>query len=193
MLKIKFIKSVGRIQDLPKEGIPELVLCGRSNVGKSTFINSLSKQKNIAKTSSTPGKTRTINYYLVEDKFYLVDLPGYGYAKVSLKAKNEWQKLITAYIMGSKAIAMAYHLIDSRHSATQLDLLLNELLIDESIPYSIILSKIDKLNQADKSKSVKRIKMQFPELGLGDNLFLFSSLKGTGKKEVETRLSKLFL
>jgi GTP-binding protein len=193
MLKIKFIKSVYNIKDLPKEGMPELVLCGRSNVGKSSFINSLSKQNNIAKTSSTPGKTRSLNYYLVEDKFYLVDLPGYGYAKVSEKAKQEWQKLIADYLLNSKNIAMAYHLIDSRHSATALDILLNEMLIREDIPYSIILSKIDKLNQSQKSQSTKRIISQFPELSLNDNLFLFSSLKGTGKKQVETTLSKLFI
>ncbi|MCW8849841.1 MAG: ribosome biogenesis GTP-binding protein YihA/YsxC [Melioribacteraceae bacterium] len=193
MLKIKFIKSVYNIKDLPKDGIPELVLCGRSNVGKSSFINSLSKQNNIAKTSSTPGKTRSLNYYLVEDKFYLVDLPGYGYAKVSEKAKQEWQKLIADYLLNSKNISMAYHLIDSRHSATPLDILLNEMLIREDIPYSIILSKIDKLNQSQKSQSTKRIISQFPELSLNDNLFLFSSLKGTGKKQVETTLSKLFI
>lgn len=192
MLNIKFIKSVHRISDLPKTGIPELVLCGRSNVGKSTFINSLSKQKNIAKTSSTPGKTRALNYYLVEEKFYMVDLPGYGYAKVSLKAKNEWQRLISEYLLNSKNISLAYHLIDSRHSATQLDLLLNDLLVQEEIPYTIILSKTDKLNQAEKYKSIKKIKQQLPEVSLGDNLFLYSSIKGTGKKEVEIRLSKLF-
>ena len=193
MLKIKFIKSVYNIKDLPKEGIPELVLCGRSNVGKSSFINSLSKQNNIAKTSSTPGKTRSLNYYLVEEKFYLVDLPGYGYAKVSEKAKEEWQKLIADYLLNSKNIALAYHLIDSRHSATALDILLHEMLIREDIPYSVILSKIDKLNQSQKSQSTKRIISQFPELSLNDNLFLFSSLKGTGKKQVETTLSKLFI
>lgn len=192
MLKIKFIKSVYRIEDLPKEGIPELVLCGRSNVGKSSFINSLSKQNNVAKTSSTPGKTRSLNYYLVEDKFYIVDLPGYGYAKVSLKAKTEWQKLIADYLLNSKNIALAYHIIDSRHSATNLDILLNEMLVRQDIVYSIILSKVDKLNQSEKSKSIKRIMIQFPELSLGDNLFLYSALKGTGKKQVETTLSKLF-
>lgn len=192
MLKIKFIKSVYRIEDLPKEGIPELVLCGRSNVGKSSFINSLSKQNNVAKTSSTPGKTRSLNYYLVEDKFYIVDLPGYGYAKVSLKAKNEWQKLIADYLLNSKNIALAYHVIDSRHSATNLDILLNEMLVRQDITYSIMLSKVDKLNQSQKSKSIKRIMIQFPELSLGDNLFLYSALKGTGKKQVETTLSKLF-
>ena len=107
MLKIKFIKSVFTTKDLPTERMPELVLCGRSNVGKSTFINSLSKQKNIAKTSSTPGKTRSINYYLVEDKFYLVDLPGYGYAKVPKKEKFVWQRLIADYLLDSKNIVMA--------------------------------------------------------------------------------------
>jgi GTP-binding protein len=179
--------------DLPKENIPEIVLCGRSNVGKSSFINSLSKKKNIAKTSSSPGKTRAVNYYLVEGKFYLVDLPGYGYAKVSIKAKNEWQKLINEYFFNSPNIAMAYHFIDSRHKATNLDILLNEMLIQEEIPYTIILSKIDKLNQSEKSKSLKTIKSQFMETNLGDNLLMYSSLKGIGKKEVELRLSKLFV
>ena len=192
MQNIKFIKSVFTTKDLPTEKMPELVLCGRSNVGKSTFINSLSKRKNIAKTSSTPGKTRSINYYLVEDKFYLVDLPGYGYAKVPKKEKVVWQRLIADYLLESKNIVMAYHLVDSRHSATNLDLLLNEMLIDESIPYTIILSKVDKLNQSERSKSIKNIIKQFPELSLGDNLFLYSSLKGIGKKDVEIRLSKLF-
>lgn len=192
MLKIKFIKSVFNTKELPKESLPEIVLCGRSNVGKSTFINSLSKQKNIAKTSSTPGKTRSVNYYLVEDKFYFVDLPGYGYAKVPQKDKVVWQKLISNYLLDSKSIAIAFHLIDSRHSATELDLLLNQMLKDEEIPCTVILSKIDKLNQSEKSKSVKNIIKQFPELSLGDNLFLYSSLKGIGKKEVESRVSKLF-
>lgn len=180
------------MKDLPNANIPELVLCGRSNVGKSSFINSLSKKKNIAKTSSTPGKTRAINYYLVENKFYIVDLPGYGYAKVSIKAKHEWQKLIDQYFLNSKNISMAYHLIDSRHKATNLDLVLNELLISQNIPCTVILSKTDKLNQSEKSKSVKQIKEQFPELSLGDNLLQYSSTKGTGKKEIEIRLSKLF-
>lgn len=192
MLNIKFIKSVFTTKDLPAEKMPELVLCGRSNVGKSTFINSLAKQKNIAKTSSTPGKTRSINYYLVEDKFYLVDLPGYGYAKVPEKEKVKWQRLIADYLLDSNNVFMAYHLVDSRHTATNLDILLNQMLIDERIPYTIILSKVDKLNQSERSKSIKNIIKQFPELSFGDNLFLYSSLKGIGKKEVEIRLSKLF-
>lgn len=192
MLNIKFIKSAYKVDHFPTQNLPEIMLCGRSNVGKSSFINSLSRKKNIAKTSSTPGKTQSLNYYLVEDKFYLVDLPGYGYAKVPEKEKKNWQKLINIYIENSKNIALAIHLIDSRHAATNLDLLLNELLIEQDIPYYVLLSKIDKLNQSEKSKSLKRIKEQFPELSLNDNLFTYSSTKGTGTKQIEIILSNLF-
>ncbi len=193
MLKIEFKKSIHVTKNLPKESINEIVLCGRSNVGKSTFINSLAKKKNVAKTSSTPGKTRSLNFYLVEEKFYLVDLPGYGYAKVSLKAKQEWQKLIKNYFYHSSNIAMAFHLIDSRHKPTELDIMFNALLKDLEVPYIVILSKVDKLNQSERSKSIKRILAEFPELSLNDNLILYSSVKGIGKKEVEIMLSKLFL
>ncbi len=193
MLKIEFQKSIHLTKNLPKEQIPEVVLCGRSNVGKSTFINSLSKKKNIAKTSSTPGKTRSLNYYLVENKFYFVDLPGYGYAKVSLKAKEEWQKLIKNYFYQSENIALALHLIDSRHKPTQLDIIFNDLLKDLEIPYIVILSKADKLNQSERSKTIKQVIKQFPELSLNDNLILYSSVKGIGKKTVEIILTKLFV
>jgi GTP-binding protein len=193
MLTIKFVKSAYKVSDFPKGNIPEIVLCGRSNVGKSSFINSLSRNKRIAKTSSAPGKTRSLNYYFVEEKFYIVDLPGYGYAKVPVKAKSEWQKLISMYIINSINISLAFHIIDSRHPATELDILLNQMLNEYSIPYNVILSKVDKLNQSQLAKSVQNIKTQFPELIIGDNLFIYSSLKGTGKKLIETRLSKLFL
>ncbi len=193
MLKIEFQKSIHLTKNLPKEPIQEVVLCGRSNVGKSSFINSLSKKKNVAKTSSTPGKTRSLNFYLVENKFHLVDLPGYGYAKVSLKAKEEWQKLIKNYFYESNNIALALHLIDSRHKPTQLDIMFNFLLKDLEIPYIVILSKADKLNQSERSKSVKQVVEQFPELCLNDNLILYSSVKGIGKKTVEIILTKLFV
>ena len=97
MKKIEFVKSVSELTQLPKIELPEIVLAGRSNVGKSTFINSLFKRKGIAKTSSTPGKTRTINYYLVDNKFYFVDLPGFGYAKVAKKERDYWERLLIKY------------------------------------------------------------------------------------------------
>jgi GTP-binding protein len=193
MLKAKFIKSVYDVNKLPKDKLPEVVLCGRSNVGKSSFINSLFIRKNLAKTSSTPGKTRSLNYYNINNKFYMVDLPGFGYAKVAVKEKDVWRKLIESYFDSSSSIQLAIHLIDSRHPPTNLDILLNSLLKEKLIPYNILLAKSDKLNQSEKSKSIKVVSRTFPELILGDNLFFYSSLTGFGRKELEIRLSKLFL
>ena len=118
----KFIASAFSIAELPKEKLPEVVLCGRSNVGKSSFINSLFNRKNLAKTSSTPGKTRSINYYDIDSKFYLVDLPGYGYAKISQSERKKWGKLINDFFTTSKNIVLTVHVLDSRHKPTELDL-----------------------------------------------------------------------
>ena len=190
--KQEFIISAYKLPQLPKDNIPEIILCGRSNVGKSSFINSLFNRRDLAKTSSTPGKTRSINYYLIDDKFYFVDLPGYGYAKTSLKERESWGKLLSKYIKTSKNIKLAFHFVDSRHSPTDLDLQLYELLMFSKIPYTLILNKIDKLTQSELSYSKKRIIEYFPELTLGDNLFLYSSATKRGRKEVMLTLSKLF-
>lgn len=192
MKNISFIKSVNKINQLPNLILPEVVLTGRSNVGKSSFINNVFNRKNIAKTSSTPGKTRFINYYNVEDKFYLVDLPGFGYAKVSKTEREEWQKLITDYFHSNREIVTVFHLIDARHHPTNLDLMLNELLISLDLPYTFILNKVDKLKQSEISKRKTEITEYFPEASFGDNLLLHSAVKGTGKKEISTRLLKLF-
>ncbi|MEG8946838.1 ribosome biogenesis GTP-binding protein YihA/YsxC [Rosettibacter firmus] len=184
MKKIEFIKSVYKLEDLPKQELPTVILCGRSNVGKSSFINSIFSPLKIAKTSSTPGKTRSINYYLVENKFYIVDLPGFGYAKVSFQERKEWQKLIETYIDTNKNIMLAFHLIDSRYEPLKLDFILNEYLRSKNIPYYVIFNKIDKLTQSEISQLKNTINKYFPELILGTNAFLYSSLKNIGKKEV---------
>jgi GTP-binding protein len=188
----KFIKSVYNLNDLPKDKFPEIILCGRSNVGKSSFLNSLYNRKDLAKTSSTPGKTRSINYYLIDEKFYIVDLPGYGYAKTSIKEREFWSKLISEFIASTKSIYLAFHFIDSRHNPTELDIKLNEFLRQAEVPYIIILNKIDKLKQSELSKVKKEIINYFPELIFGDNLFIYSSIKKTGKKEVQSRIYNLF-
>jgi GTP-binding protein len=193
MNDIKFIKSASGIKDLPKNKLPEVVLCGRSNVGKSSFINSLFKKKNLAKTSSTPGKTRTLNYFLVQNKFYIVDLPGFGYAKVSKTEREEWNKLIQSYFRNTDNIMYAIHLIDSRHEPTDLDILLNELLIDLEIPYIILLNKIDKCKQSEIAKAVKNIKSFFPNASVGDNVILHSAVTGKGRKEIFSFLQNLFV
>ena len=190
--KQEFIKSVYNLKDLPKTNLAEVILCGRSNVGKSSFINSLFNKKNLAKISSTPGKTRSINYYLIDDKFFMVDLPGYGYAKTSKKEREYWAKLIGDFIEGSPNVTLAFHLIDSRHKPTELDIQLNSLLRSIELPYVILLSKTDKLNQSELSLAKKTIVQSFPELSYGDNLFYYSAIKKTGRKEVAQRLSVLF-
>jgi len=190
--KINFERSVFKFSDLPKKNLPEVILCGRSNVGKSTFINNLFNRKNIARVSSSPGKTRSINYYNVDDAFYLVDLPGYGYAKVSKKEREFWGKLISDFILNSKNIELAIHLLDSRHNPSELDIRLNELLIHAQIPYVVLLNKADKLKQSEFKVAITNISNTFPELLLDENLFFYSAAKGRGKKEIINRLSKLF-
>lgn len=192
MQNITFIKSVKQVSQLPKLILPEIVLAGRSNVGKSSFINKLFNRKNIAKTSSHPGKTQSINYYNVDEKFYVVDLPGYGYAKVSKKDREEWQKLIHNYFEADRQIVTVFHLIDARHHPTELDMMLNEYLRYIQVPYTIILNKVDKLKQSEIAKRKSEIKEYFPEVSFGDNLLLHSAVKGTGKKEIANRLLKFF-
>lgn len=184
MSKIEFVKSVSALDQLPELELPEIALAGRSNVGKSSFINTLFNRKGLAKTSSTPGKTRTLNYYNVENKFYFVDLPGFGYAKVSKTERESWEKLLIKYLQNNLNISRIIHFVDSRHKPTQLDILLNKFLIELDIPYIVLLNKVDKLKQSELVKAKKEIKEVFPELSIGDNLFLFSSVKGIGKKEL---------
>ncbi|MGA7838253.1 MAG: ribosome biogenesis GTP-binding protein YihA/YsxC [Ignavibacteriaceae bacterium] len=188
----KFIKSVFTLEGVVKEQLPEVILCGRSNVGKSSLINSLINRKNLAKISSTPGKTRSINYYLIDDKFFLVDLPGFGYAKISRTEREYWASLIEGFLSKSDNIFLALHIIDSRHKPTDLDIKLNSFLNHFEIPYNIILSKVDKLKQSEMALAKKNIKNYFPELSYGDNLFVYSSVKKTGKKELLQRFSALF-
>jgi len=188
----KFIKSVYSIEEIPKLRFPEVVLCGRSNVGKSSFINSLFNRKDLAKISSTPGKTRSINYYQIDNNFYIVDLPGYGYAKVSAYERKKWAKLIEDFFTNSKMINLVIHIIDARHKPTELDLKLNQLLKDLNLPYIFLLNKSDKLKQSEFKQSFKNLSEEFPEAKLNENTFFYSAIKGTGKKEIKSYLLSTF-
>ena len=187
-----FVKSVFNLNDIPKLRLPEVILCGRSNVGKSSFINSLFNRKNLAKISSTPGKTRSINYYKIDEKFYIVDLPGYGYAKVSKSEREKWGKLVEDFLNNPGYISLAFHIIDSRHKPTILDEQLNNLLKSRNIPYVVVLSKIDKLNQSQIAASKKTVKEIFPGLENGKDLFGYSSIKKTGQKNILKKLTEQF-
>lgn len=193
MRKIEFIKAVYNLNEMPVKELPAVILGGRSNVGKSSFINTLFYPAKVAKTSSTPGKTRSINYYLVENKFYLIDLPGFGFAKVSKAERDHWKNLIEKFIELNKNIVLSFHIIDSRHLPTQLDIDFNQFLAKKNVPCNIVLNKIDKLKQSEIAKSVRDVVGIFPELINGENLFLFSAITGRGKKEIIRILTALLL
>lgn len=190
--KQQFIKAVFKLNELPKNRLPEVILCGRSNVGKSSFINSFFSRKDLAKVSSTPGKTRSINYYEIDSKFYIVDLPGYGYAKASKLEREHWSKLISEFISKSNHIRLAIHFIDSRHKPTVLDIYLNELLHDLKIPYIILLSKVDKLNQAEIAAATKNLKEFFTNIDIESHSVLYSAIKLKGKKEIAKLFVEIF-
>lgn len=187
-----FITSVYDIKDIPRKRLPEVVLCGRSNVGKSSLINSLFNRKDLAKTSSTPGKTRSINYYEIDEKFYVVDLPGFGYAKTSKKEREFWAKLISNFFEVSRNIKLVVHLIDSRHRPTELDVNLNELLNKNELPYIFLLSKADKLKQSEIRISIRNLLDIFPEAEAETNVLFYSSTKGRGKKQLLRLLDSVF-
>ena len=190
--KQEFIKSVYILKDLPKDNLPEVILCGRSNVGKSSFINSLFNRKNLAKISSTPGKTRSINFYLIDNKFYIVDLPGYGYAKTSIEERKHWGKIIGDFISASKNISLAFHILDCRHKPTELDMQLNLFLLKEKIPFVFVLNKADKLKQSEFKQAKINMAESF-EMNDGIiNPVFYSSMKNLGRKEILAKLSELF-
>jgi len=186
--EIQFSKAVFTLSDLPKNNLPEIVLCGRSNVGKSSFINSFFN-KSVAKTSSTPGKTRSLNYYLVDGKFYIVDLPGYGYAKVSIVERNKWAKLVENYFGKERKFLVIIHLLDSRHKPTSLDIYLNSFLKSKGFDFIFLLTKADKLKQNEIKNIVKEFTAVLPEAVMGKNMFFYSSVKLTGKKELARKIN----
>ena len=143
----EFVTSVVNLEQLPRESLPEIALTGRSNVGKSSMINALCNTQKLVKTSGQPGKTRLINYFLINQMFCLVDLPGYGYAKVSKTEKEKWKDRIEGYLMKSKNLICVFHLIDIRHEPTKDDILMHEWLVYFRIPYVVIATKYDKISK----------------------------------------------
>lgn len=144
----EFIKSSGKWQDCPAPDLPEYAFIGRSNVGKSSLINAMMGRKDLAKTSQTPGKTQLINHFLVNDEWYLTDLPGYGYAKVSKSLRKDFEKLITNYILNRKNLVNLFVLVDSRHSPQKIDLEFIQWCGESGVPFSIVFTKADKLRPA---------------------------------------------
>ncbi len=159
----EFYTTVTKPEDIVKPVYPEIAFIGRSNVGKSSLINTVLSKKNLARVSSTPGKTRGINYYLVDRKYFFVDLPGYGFAKFSKTERLKWQNLIESYLTQSKNLRIICLLIDSRHDLMEIDLQMARWLQYHERPFFIALTKTDKISKNDLNKAIKKYKEYFPD------------------------------
>lgn len=181
----KFVISNSKVEDCPNSSLPEYAFIGRSNVGKSSLINMLTGRKSLAKVSGKPGKTRLINHFLINENWHLVDLPGYGYAKVSKKEKKVFQKFITDYFKKRNQLVNAFVLVDSRHEPQTIDLEFMQWLGTQMIPFSIIFTKADKLKPQILEKNIahyKSVLMQYWEELMP--LFITSSANNSGKEDV---------
>ena len=182
--------SAVRQSQYPEGNKPEFLLCGRSNVGKSSFINSIVERKNIARVSSNPGKTQTLNFYYVNEDFYIVDVPGYGYANVSEEIRQKFGKMIEEYLEHRECLERVFMLIDFRIKPTQDDLLMYNFLNYHNLPVTIVATKVDKVSKNDRDKQIKAINETL-NIKEGDNLVLFSSRTRLGKSEIQNQISEI--
>jgi len=182
ILSAEFIKSASKPSEYPKGGLPELAIAGKSNVGKSSLINALVNRKNLAKISSTPGRTQMINFFQINGKLSLVDLPGYGYAKVPLQVRQTWKPMVESYLQTREDIRLVILIIDARRGASAGDLNLLDWLDYHRIPSLIVLTKTDKLSQIERAQQKKNLS-QNPFLSNRPFLF-FSAVSAEGKDEL---------
>ncbi len=177
-----YISAVRRSQ-YPNDNLPEFIMLGRSNVGKSSFMNTLVNRKNLARISSKPGKTSTINFFNVENNFYLVDVPGYGYADTSKEEIRKFGLMVEEYLEKRKELKRVFLLVDFRHKPTNDDKIMYDFLKYYQIPVTIVATKTDKVSSREKDKNLKEIKDTL-DIVVGDNLVLFSSVTKVGREEV---------
>ena len=183
-----FISAVRQSQ-YPTDKLPEFLIVGRSNVGKSSFVNTIINRKNFARTSSKPGKTQTLNFYLINKDFYLVDVPGYGYAATDKKTQMKFGKMIEDYVANRKELKEVFMLVDFRHKPTEDDELMYKYLKYFNLKVTIITTKIDKISFGQREK-YKKVILNTLNLESGDNLILFSSVTKDGKKDVYQRIDQ---
>ena len=176
----EFITSAAQPAGMPTDGKPEVAVIGRSNVGKSSLINAMLGRKSLARTSKAPGKTQTVNFFLVNGEFYLVDLPGLGYAKVSKKQRSDWSRLIMGYVHNRHELVVVVHLIDSRHEPTTTDRVVTDYVREADCGYVVALTKVDKLTQKERSQTEKRVAEKLESMGFEPPIVATSSLKRTG-------------
>ena len=192
-MKIKDIRmdmSAVKKEQYPDDGLPQIAFVGRSNVGKSSSINTLLNRKKIARVSQTPGKTRTINFYKINSEFYFVDLPGYGYAKLSKEEKSSWGKVMEEYFINSKNLIHVFILVDIRHEPKEDDVLMLDFVRHYGIPVSIIATKSDKVTRNDAAISKRTIKRKMKLEG--ERILPISALKKTGVEEIWNHVLEIY-
>ena len=188
VLSAEFVKSATKPSEYPPGNLPEVAIAGKSNVGKSSLINTLVSRKNLAKTSSQPGRTQTLNFFRVNEKLSLVDLPGYGFAKAPLEARRAWKPMVETYLQTREAVRLVILILDSRRGMSPEDSTLLDWLEYHGIPALIVLTKADKLSQFERARQKKGL-AAIPLLE-GRPLLFFSALTGEGKDEVWSLIQK---
>ncbi len=181
--QVEFLRGAASLGQLPRGGLPEIALAGRSNVGKSSLLNRIANRKNLARTSRTPGKTRELNLFVVERKFVLVDLPGYGFAKVSKQEKAQWSRLIETYLNEREELAGIVHLVDARHKPSAEDVQMHEWIKHFNVSALIAATKADKISKDKRRRSVRTIEEAL-EPDSETPVVLFSAQSGEGSREV---------
>tara|TARA_B100001287_G_scaffold188570_1_gene159230 strand:- start:4323 stop:4922 length:600 start_codon:yes stop_codon:yes gene_type:complete len=180
-----FVKSSSKLEECPKTGLPEYVFLGRSNVGKSSLINMLVERNKLSKTSSKPGKTQLINHFIINQKLFFVDLPGYGWAKTSKKNRESWDKMTKNYLLNSDKIALIFILIDIRLKPQEIDIDYINYLGKNKLPVNLIFTKADKIKKSEIDKRIDEFTSSLSQYWSSiPNYFISSSLKKIGKKEI---------
>lgn len=189
IIHASFVTSMAQYREEPPITLPQLAVVGKSNVGKSSLINALCNRKKLCKTSSTPGKTRLINIFSINDTFHLVDLPGYGFAKVNKEEKKRWGEMMERYFQESTLLLHVLHLVDIRHEPTQDDVTMNQYLRQMDIPFTVVATKADKISRGARMKHIAPICRSL--LIQPWEVLCFSSADGTGREELLQKIGSI--
>lgn len=189
---VELVISAVRRSQYPEETKPEFLLVGRSNVGKSSFINTIIERKNYARTSSNPGKTQTINFYRVNDEFFLVDAPGYGYARLSHAQTKKFGLMMEDYLTHRPNLKQVFMLVDFRHKPSKDDIMMYNFLKHYKLPVTVVATKVDKIGTTKRQQQRNSI-LEELELVVGDEFLTFSSVTKEGKKEIQDKIERTIL
>ena len=180
VVKAEFLKSAFKEDDWPRDSLPEIAFLGRSNVGKSSLINSVLSVHGLARTSSTPGRTQSLNFFQINDKLRFVDFPGFGYARVPKQIKSSWAEMATSYLAKRRQLVLSIHIVDSRHEPTKQDLQLHEWLEESARPLLTVATKSDKLSNNELRKNLEHIARVLND----DSVMAYSAKSGRGREEL---------